>query len=538
MGLRFYEKYLLLFGVFVASCFLLSGTFVYFRSNNANQIRTAEAENRNDNPKLRIVHDSIKRIEVKTGLSSQNVSTKDIEHRRNFTREMMKFAWSNYARYAWGENELRPITKIGHSGSVFGRAPLGATIIDALDTLLIMGLNEEFELARDWVAKKFNMKESQSDLSVFETNIRFVGGLLSAFALTKEKVFLDKAREVADLLLPAFDASPFGIPMALVNLKTGRTGNYGWASGGCSILSELGSLELEFNYLSRLTGNQTYVSKCARVREYVTELRKPDGLYPNYINPQTGKWCQKHVSVGALGDSFYENLLKIWIFNGKRDDHLREAYQSAIKAIEEKLLLKSATNHLWYFAEMKGNRIEQKMDHLACFIAGMLALQSLQEHDESTRAHFLQLAEQIGNTCHESYRKTVTGIGPESFHFSPDAEAQATRISESYYILRPEAIEGWFYLWRVTGNEKYREWCWEAAQAIERHCRVEAGYSGIRNVNTERVEHDDVQQSFFLAETLKYLFLAFSDSTEMPLDQWVFNTEAHTFPIVHATQQI
>uniref|UniRef100_A0A183CDP7 alpha-1,2-Mannosidase n=1 Tax=Globodera pallida TaxID=36090 RepID=A0A183CDP7_GLOPA len=443
MGLRFYEKYLLLFGVFVASCFLLSGTFVYFRSNNGNQIRTAEAENRNDNPKLRIVHDSIKRLEVKTGFSSQNLSAKDIEHRRNFTREMMKFAWSNYARFAWGENELRPITKIGHSGSVFGRAPLGATIVDALDTLIIMGLNEEFELARDWVAKKFNMKESQSDLSVFETNIRFVGGLLSAFALTKEKIFLDKAREVADLLLPAFEASPFGIPMALVNLKTGRTGNYGWASGGCSILSELGSLELEFNYLSRLTGNQTITSI----------LRRENGVKNTFLSER-------------LAILFMKICSKFGLF------------------------------YCW------------------------------------------NLAEQIGNTCHEAYRKTVTGIGPESFHFSPDAEAQATRISESYYILRPEAIEGWFYLWRVTGNEKYREWCWEAAQAIERHCRVEAGYSGIRNVNTERVEHDDVQQSFFLAETLKYLFLAFSDSTEMPLDQWVFNTEAHPFPIVHATQQI
>lgn len=133
------------------------------------------------------------------------------------------------------------------------------------------------------------------------------------------------------------------------------------------------------------------------------------------------------------------------------------------------------------------SRIWSHYEIQACFIAGTFALQSSQELNETTRSHYLKLAEEIAHTCHESYRKTVTGIGPEAFRFTQDAEAQPTRMSESYYILRPEAIEAWFYLWRVTGNEKYRDWCWEAAQAIERHCRVEAGYSGIRNVNSQRV---------------------------------------------------
>lgn len=82
---------------------------------------------------------------------------------------------------------------------------------------------------------------------------------------------------------------------------------------------------------------------------------------------------------------------------------------------------------------------------------------------------------------------SVTGIGPESFRFTSTLEARPFRDSESYYILRPEAIEGWFYLWRVTKKQIYRDWCWEAAQAIERHCRSESGYSGIRNVNAVKV---------------------------------------------------
>jgi len=143
----------------------------------------------------------------------------------------------------------------------------------------------------------------------------------------------------------------------------------------------------------------------------------------------------------------------------------------------------------------------------------------------------MHLARQIGYTCHESYIRTDTGIGPESFRFTNEFEAMTINERDKYYILRPEVIEGWFYLWRTTKDPKYREWCWTAAEAIERYCKVEVGYSGIRNVYTRSVAHDDVQQSFFLAETLKYLYLTFTDDTVMPLDKWVFNTEAHPFPI-------
>ena len=126
----------------------------------------------------------------------------------------------------------------------------------------------------------------------------------------------------------------------------------------------------------------------------------------------------------------------------------------------------------------------------------------------------------------------ATGIGPESFRFTQDAEAQAGRETEKYYILRPEVIEGWFYLWRVTKQQKYRDWCWEAVQALERHCKTPNGYSGIKNVYSPSPDKDDVQQSFWLAETLKYLYLVFSDDAVLSLDRWVFNTEAHPLPVV------
>ena len=133
-------------------------------------------------------------------------------------------------------------------------------------------------------------------------------------------------------------------------------------------------------------------------------------------------------------------------------------------------------------------------------------------------------------TCHQSYNRSVTKLGPEAFRFNAELEAEASK-SDAHYILRPEVVESYFILWRLTHDPKYRDWGWEAVQALEKYCRVDGGYSGIRNVYHSSPGHDDVMQSFFLAETLKYLYLLFSDDSLISLDQWVFNTEAHPLPI-------
>uniref|UniRef100_A0A8R1TW13 alpha-1,2-Mannosidase n=1 Tax=Onchocerca volvulus TaxID=6282 RepID=A0A8R1TW13_ONCVO len=450
---------------------------------------------------------------------------------RQFIINMTKFAWSNYRKYAWGFNELKPLSHSGHSASIFGSGKLGATIVDALDTLYIMGLKEEYEEGRNWVEKFFDLKISVADISVFETNIRFIGGLLAAYALTGDKMYIQKATDVANILLPAFE-TPTGIPYALVNPVSGRSHNWGWINGGFSILSEFGSLQLEFDYLSQLTQNFIYSNKVARIREVVLSVKTEDGLYPNYLHPKSGKWGPKHVSVGALGDSFYEYLLKSWLRSGKNDTVYKEMYDVAVTSIKKYLLRYSRQNHLAYFIELKGKREVHKMDHLACFIVGLLALEALNENDVKRRSDTLKLAEEIASTCHESYIRTATGIGPESFRFTNEIEGMAISDREKYYILRPEVIEGWFYLWRVTRKNKYREWCWIAAKNIEKYCRTTGGYSGIKDVYNAEVVHDDVQQSFVIAETFKYLYLTFSNDSTMPLNKWVFNTEAHAFPII------
>ena len=151
--------------------------------------------------------------------------------RREKVKSMMKHAWDNYVTYAWGKNELRPVSKRGHSASIFGSSSMGATIVDSLDTLFIMGFNEEFEKGKAWVAEHLDLGQMTGDVSVFETNIRYLGGLLSIFSLTGEEIFKSKAVHIADKLLPAFN-SPTGIPYALVNMRGGSAKNFGWASGG------------------------------------------------------------------------------------------------------------------------------------------------------------------------------------------------------------------------------------------------------------------------------------------------------------------
>ncbi|XP_077338020.1 mannosyl-oligosaccharide 1,2-alpha-mannosidase IC [Lithobates pipiens] len=450
----------------------------------------------------------------------------ETRERRNKIKEMMKFAWDSYKKYAWGENELRPLTKDGHFGSLFGGLK-GATIVDALDTLFIMDLKEEFENAEIWIENSLDLNVN-GEASLFEVNIRYIGGLLSAYYLSGKEVFREKAIGLGKKLLPAF-STPTGIPRGIINLGNGLNWSWGWASAGSSILAEFGTLHLEFLKLSELSGDSVFIEKVNNIRKTLKKIEKPHGLYPNYFSPVSGSWVQHHVSLGGLGDSFYEYLIKSWLMSAKQDNEAKGMYYEAVEAIEAHLIRKSPGG-LTYIAEWKGGVLDHKMGHLTCFAAGMLAL-GANDAPQNKKEHYIELAAEIASTCHESYVRTDTKLGPEVFRFDTGAEATSSRLSERYYLLRPEVVESYLYLWRLTHNPKYREWGWEIAQALDTYCRIENGFSGIRDVYTTTPNHDNVQQSFFMSETLKYLYLLFSEDDLLSLEDWVFNTEAHPLPI-------
>eukprot|EP00042_Codosiga_hollandica_P051056 m.621215 g.621215 ORF g.621215 m.621215 type:complete len:667 (-) comp58212_c0_seq8:173-2173(-) len=475
-------------------------------------------------------------LRVRPNTVLRDYSSAESKARQRYVKEMMKRAWSAYKASAWGDNELKPVSKTGFDSRIFGGQRMGATIVDGLDTLLVMNLTQEAQEAIQWITTDLNF-DKHAVVSVFEVSIRFLGGLLSAYALTGDEKIKEHAYDLGKRLLPAFE-TPTGIPLASVDLKSGAAKNWGWAAGRCSVLAEFGTMQLEFDYLSSITGDQRFADKVARVMKFTVDHRQSDGLYPNFMNPETGAWCNQAISIGSLGDSFYEYLLKYHIFTG---GHLqgvqaasRKPFDDAIAAMSKVMFKKSEPSGLLYIGEKKGASVGNQMEHLACFAGGLLALASLKSDTQPTSAWYLESGAAITKTCHQGYKRSKTGIGPERMMFSGSIEGGHSSPRDRFYILRPETFESYFYLWRLTHEQKYRDWAWEAVQAIELHCRCGDGYCGIKDVDVVPAAQDDVQQTFFLAESLKYLYLIFAEDNVISLDQWVFNTEAHPLPILGA----
>lgn len=161
--------------------------------------------------------------------------------------------------------------------------------------------------------------------------------------------------------------------------------------------------------------------------------------------------------MGALADSFYEYLLKSWLQSGKEDDQARRMYIEAIDSMLKKLT-RTTKGGLLYFGQLKYDSFEPKMEHLACFSGGMIALggKTLYQDSDSDKGKYVSIGANITNTCHESYVRTKTRIGPETFVINDNNDKFTSASNERYYILRPETIESYFYLWRITKDPKYR----------------------------------------------------------------------------------
>jgi mannosyl-oligosaccharide alpha-1,2-mannosidase len=359
---------------------------------------------------------------------------------------------------------------------------------------------------------------------VFETTIRVLGGLLAAYDLTKDDMFKEKAQQLGERLLPAF-SSPLGLPLSSIQLKSGHASAVGW-TGGQLILAEIGTLQMEFAYLSKITGKKIYANKALHVFEVMNTKTKPHGLYPIYVDPNSGNMSPSStVSLGAMGDSFYEYLLKVWLLTNKTQPLLKDMYYETTRHVIDKMVAKSPSLGLTYVGEYQGNHLVPRMDHLACFAAGMFGLSGVHSEDPKIAKQHIEIGEGIAETCYRMYSAQPSGISPEACSFAAGQELRPDRAR--YYILRPEALEAQFVMYRITHDPKYQDRAWEMFQAIEKHCRVENGYVGLADPTVADPPKDDHQQSFFLAETLKYLYLIFSPDDVVPLDKFVFNTEAH-----------
>ncbi|KAJ3318435.1 Mannosyl-oligosaccharide 1,2-alpha-mannosidase IB [Blyttiomyces sp. JEL0837] len=487
-----------------------------------------------------------------------------------YIRKMTQHAWKGYKKYAWGHDELKPVSKKHHDWH--STYQLLHTPIDSLDTLLIMNLTTEYNEAKKLILDKLKFDDIKEPfrVSVFETTIRVLGGLLSAFELEVgnggnsgdggDVRLLDLARKLADLLLVAFDTEnglplnhlDLSIPEAFDSPKTDSKTIVGLATSG--------SLQLEFQYLSDLTGNDTYAKKALLAYEQFYRFEKPiPGFFPKHFKTnskdfmptnEVGTDIKEHVySIGASGDSFYEYLLKIYLSTGEKKYF--EWYMESAEAFlnhmattsPKKKLVYMPKLSLWYSNDGSTHFTKETgMEHLSCFSGGMFALgatvalqlnldsNTVSSSSSSTSSRKLQedlyyLGSNITETCSMIYKGTKTGLGPEVMDmkfFIPN---------NGVYMLRPETVESLFYMWRLTHNPHYRERGWEIVKALEQQCRIKTGgYAGLVSVELWG-EHKDLMNSFYLAETLKYLYLLFTDDDVIPLEKYVFNTEAHPFAV-------
>uniref|UniRef100_A0A5K3FNI3 alpha-1,2-Mannosidase n=1 Tax=Mesocestoides corti TaxID=53468 RepID=A0A5K3FNI3_MESCO len=347
--------------------------------------------------------------------------------------------------------------------------------------------------------------------------------------MTKNQVFLDRVVSIADNLLPAFNENT-GLPGSLLNLKTKKARNFHWASSGCHILSEIGTLHMEFQFISELTGDPKYSRLVNKIRDHIEAAsRSSDNHFRTHVSPTKRSFCNTRVTVSGEGDSFFEYLLKEWLRTNKTDRKARELYDKTLDSFERLNIIRTSRAGSLYITDSQHGSPGRTMAHLACFSGGMFALGALRKDADDV---WFNRGRLLTETCRKSYAQTESHLGPENFHFSDHIDAVGLTSSDNLYLLRPETVESYFYLWRLTHNTTYRDYAWDVVEALEKHCRVPGGFSGIKNVNSIDPSHDDVQQSYFLAETLKYLYLIFCDDLVLPLDRWVFNTEGHPFPIM------
>ncbi|OWF52591.1 Endoplasmic reticulum mannosyl-oligosaccharide 1,2-alpha-mannosidase [Mizuhopecten yessoensis] len=390
--------------------------------------------------------------------------------------DAFRYAWKAYKKYAWGHDEFHPITRT-HS-EWFG---VGLTIVDSLDTLVIMGLKPEFDDAREWVATELTF-EKDKDVNLFEITIRVLGGLLATYHLTGDDLFKEKATDLGNRLLPCFN-SPSNVPFSDVNLMTSRAHAPRW--GPDSSTSEVTTIQIEFRDLSRVTKDDKYEKAVMAVSNHIHSLPKKDGLVPIFVNANTGSFRgTSTITFGARGDSYYEYLLKQWIQTGKTMNMFKDDFVNAIDGVKKHLLRESSPSKLLYLGELLGGRtFSPKMDHLVCYLPGTMAL----GYKNGLPSDHFDIAKRLTETCYQMYARMPTKLSPEIVYFSQAAQSKEDLIvkaPDAHNLLRPETVESLFYMYRLTGDKKYQEMGWNIFQAFLKHTKVEnGGFSSIHNTN-------------------------------------------------------
>ncbi|KAB5593388.1 Mannosyl-oligosaccharide alpha-1,2-mannosidase [Ceratobasidium theobromae] len=466
-------------------------------------------------------------------------------------------------RDAFGADEYHPLSHKGSNLTTAGG--IGYTIADSLDTIILMqqqgyGLDAEYERARAWVKDTLSF-DRDANFNTFETTIRVLGGLLSAHYLTSDELYLERARELADRILPVFE-TPVGLPTSMVNLCGSKKNGVCVGKGvldrdnnNLISVAEAATLQLEFKYLSYLTDEDNYWRLAEKVMAVIKQGASQP-IVPIFMSPETGQFLVSDIRLGSRGDSYYEYLLSIYkrcaftmsllialtLLQDRSEGVYRMMYDDAMEAIRTNLLMTTPTNKIVHTGELQPTRsggyqqhewkLVPKQDHLVCFLGGSLLLGvtdggRMSVPPNTSKFNKREMADwnmgvKLIEGCMKTH-ETATGLAPEIAHFRtrndpPMVRKQAPldwyikgssnpETDTSYdarYILRPETVESLFLAHRLTGDPKYRRWGWNIFQAIEKHCKVPTGgYATVLNVDKLPVQWDDKQETFLLASRRK-----------------------------------
>eukprot|EP00835_Amoeboradix_gromovi_P005752 NODE_577_length_6546_cov_0.420971.p2 type:complete len:501 gc:universal NODE_577_length_6546_cov_0.420971:4554-3052(-) len=413
------------------------------------------------------------------------------------------------------------------------------TAIDGLDTLILYHKIKNNNMSKSLLMKAYsaiiqNDIINDQTISMFEMHIRVTGGLLGAASLLdltdieeiKKSVLIDKAAEFVNLNLKSY-SNIHEVPYALINVRTGINGYQSWTPH--ALLSEVGSHQLEFKYLDMVIQDKSKYDHAPFSAKSDTAfksiLSQSTGLYNAFINVNTNELVtSSEVGIGAFSDSFYEYILKMYILTG--DEYYKVKFIQVALEIEKQLLVEYIIDKEPVL--LARSSVSNAFDHLSCFMGGVYALASTVIPEYSV--NYLNLAIGLTHGCYAVYKLFPTGLGPDICSPSFKNDTFKCSVKSPEYKLRPELVESIYYLYKVTNDSKYREWNLEIARNINKYCRNQFGYV---NVNVETKEQGTRQDSWFVAETLKYLLLTFENNNMLPVDEFVFNTEAHPFRLMN-----
>ena len=415
-------------------------------------------------------------------------------------RSEMRWAWRQYRQRAWGKDQIKPISG-GFESFPLKDHHLGLSLIEALDTLWVMGLDDEFNDGVDWVKANLDF-DVDGEVSVFETSIRLVGGLLSAWHACGDPVLLAKARDLADRLLPSFNASPIGIPHRYINLRTGAL------RGRETNPAETGTFIPEFGFLSRATGDDRYRAAAKRALVSMFERRSKIGLLADAMDCMTGEWKSRRATIGPPSDSFYEYLWDGWDLLGDRD--CLRMYRACTAAILKHQAHWHSGGHI-VFLDVDfetGKRLSWDQDELASFYGGLLAQGGATREGAAYTRAWASVQRRFG-------------ILPEELDSST---GKAISVSNA---LRPELADAAFNLWLLDRREEWRLIVRDHYLAMKRWNKARFGYATIADVTATPKLQSDHCPGYWWSEQMKYYYLIFADTPHVDYGRLYLSTEGN-----------